>query len=230
MSCELARLDGAYVLGALAPDERLAFERHLGGCASCSASVRDLAGLPGLLAQVKAEDVEADPVTEPLPPTLLPALVREVRREQHRRRWTFGLVAAAALVAVGLGTAAVVNAVDGGSGGAPQAAPSLAAAQEMTPVDQHDVLGDISMTPVAWGTRLDLTCSYEEPTSAYQDERHSYALVVHTRDGGTEQVATWNGVPGRTMHLTGATALPTDEISSVEVRSASGDPVLELNG
>jgi hypothetical protein len=81
---------------------------------------------------------------------------------------------------------------------------------------------------VLWGTRLDLTCSYDEPVSAYQDGAHTYALVVHTRDGGSEQVATWKGLPGRTMRVTGATALTTDQIASVEVRDAAGQPLLEL--
>ena len=73
-TCDLAHFDGAYVLGALAPDERLEFERHLAGCASCSAAVRDLAGLPGLLGQVSADVVEHAPEPEPVPPTLLPTL------------------------------------------------------------------------------------------------------------------------------------------------------------
>jgi hypothetical protein len=55
-------------------------------------------------------------------------------------------------------------------------------------------------------------------------------LVVHTRDGGTEQVGTWKGLPGKTMHLTGATALTADQIQSVEVRTETGQPVLELTG
>ncbi len=52
--------------------------------------------------------------------------------------------------------------------------------------------------------------------------------MLRTRDGGTEQVASWKGLPGKTMHLTGATALTTDEIASVEVLTADGQPVLEL--
>jgi len=58
MSCEHSHLDGAYVLGALSPGERQEFERHLLGCEECSRSVRELAGLPGLLALVEAEDLE----------------------------------------------------------------------------------------------------------------------------------------------------------------------------
>jgi hypothetical protein len=227
MSCDLAHLDAAYVLGALSPEERLAFERHLATCPSCSAAVRDLAGLPGLLAQVSPEVVESPREPEPVPDTLLPNLVREVRRSQHRRRWTVGLAAAAAVVALGAGTVAVV-ATTGDDGPAPQATPTLAQAREMDQLDQTSVWGTVSLTSVLWGTRLDLTCSYDEPASAYQEGEHTYALVVHSRDGGTEQVATWKGLPGKTMRVTGATALTTDQIASVEVRDAAGHPLLEL--
>ena len=52
MSCSYDDWDGAYVLGALAPGERLEFERHLAGCAPCTLAVRQMAGLPGLLGRV----------------------------------------------------------------------------------------------------------------------------------------------------------------------------------
>ncbi len=227
MTCDLAHLDGAYVLGALTPEERLAFERHLSGCAGCSAAVRDLAGLPGLLAQVSSDVLEPGSDPEPVPDTLLPNLVREVRRSQHRRRWAVGLAAAAAVVALGAGTAAVV-ATTGGDSAPPQAVPSVAAAQDMAQLDQTTVWGQLSLTPVLWGTRLDVTCSYDEPAGTYEEGAHTYALVVRTRDGGTERVATWKGLPGRTMHVTGATALTTDQIRSVEVQDAAGHPLLEL--
>lgn len=232
MTCTLAHLDGAYVLGALAPEERLDFERHLAGCPTCSRAVRDLAGLPGLLAQVSPEVVESPLLPEPVPGTLLPHLVREVRRTQHRRRWAVGLAAAAAVVALGAGGVAVV-AVTGDDGARPQAvpsqpAPTLAAAQEMAQIDQTGVWGTVSLTPVPWGTRLDLTCTYDAPADVYHEGEHTYALVVHTRDGGTERVATWNGVPGKTMRVTGATALTTDQIRSVEVHDATGRVLLAL--
>ena len=84
MTCGFAHFDAVYVLGALAPSERLDFERHLAGCAECSRSVRQLAGLPGLLAHVHMDELEpAD--GPPLPSTLLPSLVREVQRTQRRR-------------------------------------------------------------------------------------------------------------------------------------------------
>ena len=106
--------------------------------------------------------------------------------------------------------------------------PTLTTPEPMTQVDQTAVWGQLALTSVAWGTRLDLTCGYGEPDGPYVEEHHIYSLVVHTRDGGTERVATWKGLPGKTMHLTGATALTTDDISSVEVQDSAGREVLEL--
>ena len=83
--CALSHSDAAYVLGSLSPTDRLEFERHLPGCESCRRSVAELAGLPGLLGRVPVEQVEAPVPFEPLPATVLPALVAVVRREQRRK-------------------------------------------------------------------------------------------------------------------------------------------------
>jgi hypothetical protein len=229
--CELAHLDGVYVLGALPPEERLEFERHLRGCPVCARAVQQLAGLPGLLSQVSAEVLQSAPADEPVPGTLLPALVREVRRGRRRRRWVTGLAAAAAVAVVGAVSVGVVTMNDGD--GAPTAVPTASpSAREMTPVGAHGVTGWLALTSVAWGTRLDLTCSYEPPPEGYYHHAGppTYELVVHTRGGATEEVASWHGVPGRTMTITGATAASVDDIVSVEVRSAGGRPVLRIRG
>jgi len=47
---------GAYVLGALAPADRSAYERHLANCARCREEVAQLAGLPGLLGRLDVKD------------------------------------------------------------------------------------------------------------------------------------------------------------------------------
>lgn len=224
--CELTHDDAAYVLGALPPAERLAFERHLATCAECAASVRRIAGLPGLLGRLPLEAVESAPEPEPLPDTLLPRLVERVRRQQRRRRWAVGLAAAAAVVAVGAAGATLVAVIS------EDEPPPTAVEQTMTPLDQDRVDASIALTSVAWGTRLDLTCSYDEPAGGYHHDEPAptYSLVVRTQDGTVEQVATWRALPGKTMHLTGATALDADQIASVEVLTAAGRPVLQLDG
>ena len=60
-----AEWDAAYVLGALSPDDRHAYEDHLAGCERCRAAVAELAPLPGLLARGRPAVVreEAEPGT-----------------------------------------------------------------------------------------------------------------------------------------------------------------------
>jgi len=83
---EFSTYDAAYVLGALSPPERSAFEAHLRTCTSCAAGVTALAGLPGLLAKVPLEQV-IDPAPVPLPQTLLPRLLREVAAPPGSTPW-----------------------------------------------------------------------------------------------------------------------------------------------
>ncbi len=230
-SCGHEHEDGAYVLGALSPEERLAFERHLPGCDSCALSVRQLAGLPGLLARVPVEILEAEQPPVPVPETLLPALVRRARRDQRRRTWlTGGLVAAAAVIAVGaVGVATLGGDDDGGPEAAPSQDPTTASARIMQPVGNEPISGWLSLTEVGWGTRLDLTCSYAEESNAYEDPSWStYTMYVHTTDGRVERVASWKALPGEEMHLSAATAADTGDITDVEVRTAAGDTVLDL--
>ena len=232
-SCGHEHEDGAYVLGALSPEERVAFERHLSGCEECARSVRELAGLPGLLARVPVEIVDPDQEPLPVPDTLLPALVRQVQQSQRRRRWiTSGLLAAAAAVTIG---AISVATLGGDHNSAPTAvpsitAPSTAAPVQLQPVGSEPISGWLSMTTVGWGTRLDLTCSYaDEGSDAYHDQAPpTYTMVVTRSDGSTEQVASWKALPGKTMHLSAATAASTGAISDVEVRSGD-QTVLQLS-
>ena len=56
---EFAEWDAAYVLGALGPSDRRAYERHLAGCAACRSAVAELAGLPGLLGTISPAHARA---------------------------------------------------------------------------------------------------------------------------------------------------------------------------
>ena len=73
--------------------------------------MRELAGLPGLLARVDPDMRTSPPVGEPRTRDLLPALVPQVRRARRRRMFvTAGLAAAAVVVFVV--SLAVTDAVD----------------------------------------------------------------------------------------------------------------------
>jgi len=221
--CPYEMWDGAYVLGSLSPSERREFEAHLDSCEHCSRAVRDLAGLPGLLSRIGPEVFdESEP--EPVPETLLPRLSRAVRRQQHRRTWLTAGIAAAAAVAVTAGGAAVLDQPSAPTADQHQVVRS--ASRPMTQLARDPMTASIAITPVAWGTELSLTCSYSRSTRVY--EGGGYALVVHTKDGRSERVATWNGLPGQTMHVSGATAAWRQDIASVVVTKVGGGPVAEL--
>jgi len=56
--CRRWRFDAAvYVLGALAPAERHAYEEHLQQCPDCLDDVTQIAAMPGLLRRLSAGDV-----------------------------------------------------------------------------------------------------------------------------------------------------------------------------
>jgi hypothetical protein len=219
--------DGSYVLGSLSPAERREFEAHLDGCEHCSRAVRDLAGLPGLLGRIGPE-VFDEPEPEQVPETLLPRLSRAVRRRQQRRTWlTAGLAAAAAVAVTAGGVLALDNpAASPIAGNHPSVVQS--SSLPMTHVAHaHDpMVASVALTPVAWGTRLDLTCSYPRGTVWY--EGGAYALVVHTTDGRSQRVATWNGLPGQSMQVSAATAARKKDIASVEVTKLDGSPIADL--
>ncbi len=108
----------------------------------------------------------------------------------------------------------------------PTATVSPPVAQPMVNSSNDPMIASVALTPVAWGTKLDLNCSY--PAAAVSYAGGTYALVVTTKNGHTERVATWNGLPGKTMHVSGATKSWIKQIASVEVTHLDGSPIAEL--
>ena len=195
--------------------------------------MRELAGLPGLLARVDPVILEPAPAVEPVPATLLPSLVREVGRARRRRLFATVGVGVAAAAAVG---AMVVAGLGGGEppvASPPPSGPSSTAqpaSLSMIPVGGAPVTGSLAFTSVGWGTKLDLTCSYRPDWDAYENlpNTATYALFVVTRDGSMQQVGTWQAIGGKTMHFSAGTAARRGDISAVEVRTKAGRPVLRL--
>ncbi|MEV4053298.1 zf-HC2 domain-containing protein [Amycolatopsis sp. NPDC049688] len=205
-----ATFDAAYVLGALSPEDRQRFEEHLRTCDRCAASVRDLAGLPGLLARVDAPAVPPD--LAPPPPDLLPSVLRRVRRG---RRIRTAVTSASAALAVSACVALAVVA----SSSVPAPPPSVA----MTALGAFPVRADARLDAFSWGTQVDMSCSYTGDRSSGE-----YILVAISRSGAETQLATWKAVPDNTARIVIGTALKTSDLTALEVRAGNGLALLRL--
>ncbi|MFI5586659.1 anti-sigma factor family protein [Amycolatopsis sp. NPDC051758] len=205
-----ATFDAAYVLGALAPEDRQRFEQHLRTCDRCAASVRELAGLPGLLARVDAPAAVLD--AGPPPPELLPSVLRRVRRGRRIRNAVTSVSAAVAVSAcVALGVVAAWP------------APDVPQAIAMTALGQFPVRADARLDTFDWGTQVDMSCSYTGGRSGGE-----YILVAIARNGTETQLATWKAVPDNTARIVIGTALQRSDLAALEVRGGTGRPLLRL--
>lgn len=225
MSCPFAVDDGAYVLGALSPSERAAFEQHLGTCPACRDAVTAMAVLPGLLGRldprVAIASLTPDPTTA-APPTLLSGLLRaavQERRAQRRRRARYAVAAAVAAIALAAGVGFAVDASQR------PAAPSLVAEAQMVPLlAKVPVTAKIGLSEVDGGTQIAMTCTY----NAGREGRWTLRLIVFSRVGGDtgQQVGTWTAYEGQTLSLTALTHLAPAEISRIELQRADHTPLL----
>jgi hypothetical protein len=227
--------DAAYVLGALGPQERAEFEHHLRECAQCSAAVASLAGVPGLLARVDADEAKAladagVTDTPPVPETLLPRLQRSVRN--RRRRRTLWQVAAAGLVAAACLTVGVLvarpDAASPDSAGPSVVVSSSAQPQVTVPLQAGanvPVDASVALQDKAWGTELKLRCAYHGESAEYPER---YALWVVGQDGARFEAAGWKSAAGvPVMNITGATSLTRAQIAAIEVLGDDGAVLLK---
>ncbi|MDT7727318.1 MAG: hypothetical protein QOI21_3894 [Actinomycetota bacterium] len=202
--------DGAYVLGALSPEERQAYEAHLGECDECARSVRELSGMPGLLSQVEPGMVGH----EPPPSELLRTTLTKVAKTRRRRMATMvATVAVAAAACIALAVTVSLPAPETGSPG-----------QTMTALGNFPVQADVGLEDKDWGTRVSMSCSYTGGRSV-----GDYVLVAVQHDGTITELASWSAVPKDTAHLVVATEIKRADIQALEVRTRSGLALLRLD-
>lgn len=209
--------DGAYVLGALAPDDRTAFEAHLASCPDCAARVREVQNLPALLDGVDPAaftDVSADASAGQVPETLLPSLLREARRHGRRQRLTIGGLAAVAAACV----IALVIALWPSSSGTSTQRPFVAVAQ--SPVG-----ATASLTARPWGTAIDLRCHY---LVGNVDRAWRYKLIAYDRAGKPHELGDWALPPDTDDDYQLGTELSRSDIARLEIALPDGTPLLRL--
>ncbi|HSF26168.1 MAG TPA: anti-sigma factor [Actinomycetes bacterium] len=224
MTCEQARISlGVYVVGALDDAERAAVRAHLETCRGCRDELAELAGVPRLLARVTL----AEAVHGPAQPDddLLPRLLTRMAAERARhRRQRLVLASAAAVVVLAL-VASLVGVLAGRGTSDSPASPPVAAASTTPTWSASDattgVWASVSVTPVAWGSRVHLDLGGVAGGSRCQ-------LVAVSRAGDREVAATWvvppggyaKGGPG--LLVDGGVSLPGGELARFEVVTLDG--------
>jgi hypothetical protein len=223
-----ATWDAAYVLGSLSSTERREYEAHLGTCERCRAAVADISGMPALLAMLDLDDLRALDVTHPEPPPLPPEVRQQVldkvRWRRRRTRWLTSAAVglAAALLAIGLVVVIspeMVGLHDGTSEATAQELP-------MTEVEPTAFSATIALNSFAWGTRIDMACTYGEWSGGGGGPPSNLGMVVVRRDGSKAQIATWLGLSGATALPSGNTPVPVGEIAAVQLVSVDSGKVL----
>jgi anti-sigma factor RsiW len=223
MRCEHAFDGGAYVLGALSPAERSAFEKHLAKCAECREAVASIAVLPGLLGRLSAADAGqvSDVTAEFATEQRIPKLVEAVGKARRRERWrVFAAAFVTACVALFAGLAA-------GSARGPDAPPAARVSspapsrtpnmQRMEPVTQTTVTAMLMFEEGSAGTTITMLCAY--PPNSEHTRAYLFRLYALGDDGVSEQVGSWMAAPGDEVRVVGTVRLRLGDITRVELRA-----------
>jgi hypothetical protein len=214
---------GVYVLGAAEPAERALVRMHLAWCRDCREELSGLAGLPGLLRRVPADDADrlfaseadaagqADPAgpADPLGGSALPRLLSRTARTRRTRRW---LAAAATAAAVAVATASGVAA----SGGFGWTAPAPGAIPWETFSARNDVTlasATVRYAPAPWGARVEVRVSGIAPGTPCQ-------LLVTGPLGQRRIAGSWTIVRGEDgTWIAASTSFPAESVTSFAVLS-----------
>jgi|1185.fasta_scaffold43636_2 hypothetical protein len=232
MTCTMERELGAYVLHALEPEEAEAVQMHLGDCPRCRDEVGSLSFATSLLALLTLHDVEqieradsadsrigaggddasSSPASSPAPAIARRAEGRGARRRSPRRALIAVGVAAVILVASSaLGAARVLHPGDGA------ATPTVIRAVDA----RTNVSAAVSLSSHSGGTDLRLTLAGAYPTGWC-------SLVAHSRDGRADTAATWVADARGAADVTGATPIPTAELTELDVVSETGQLLVRI--
>ena len=138
---------------------------------------------------------------------------------------SIALAAAAAVLAV----AVVIGVKPGVFGLGTETPQATGTVLEMNKVAPTPINSTVTMTDFAWGTRIDMACTYGDWGNRDAPPQN-LGMVVVGRDGSHSEVATWLGLSGATALPSANTPKPMSEIAAVQLVSAdNGKVLLETN-
>lgn len=220
--------DAAYVVGALSPEERRDFEEHLAGCSDCQAAVSELAGIPGLLAQVSPEDAalvaaqtSQEVEAEALPKTLLPSRIADQRK--RRRRLVTALVAVAAALVL------IAGGIVWNTGLLPIGEPRSPILLAFSHVQPSSITATVEVVPQPEGTDFRVECQYAANGGHPREAYDTYGIWIVDRSGSAVEAKTWPAKPNRVMRPEAHSPLDVSRISYVEIRNEAGETLLRAN-
>ncbi|CDO05600.1 hypothetical protein C1S82_17910 [Mycolicibacterium cosmeticum] len=203
--------DAAYLLGALTPEETVAYERYLADHPDQGTGLDSLAGLPAIMDALPREEALAllGEDAEQAPDLVsLAAAARKRRLRAQRLRVATGIASAAACLIIGGFVGHLIL--------APQE-PAGPALQAMGAGQRAGVTAALAVSAESWGTRLDWQCQY---TKDWATTVARYDLVVTTKDGRESTIASWSPSGNEASNLAAATAIPAANIRTVDIRVA----------
>lgn len=242
---------GAYVLGGLEPVEAADVRTHLATCAECRAAYDEIAPLPRLLSMVSAAQAEAglgdatdsripnDPkgfagATDVNDPTELSvesgvagtlARIRVERRRAQRRRVVTLVAAAAAIAVVGIGGWVTSRwTMPDPSPVADGPAASVGEPVRWTATNpDRAVDAEVTMVPVPWGTRVDLTLNGVERGKLCH-------LVIVDRNGAEWSAGSWEVAYDGGVRWSGGVGVRAGDVEKIVVYLPNQDPLVTLQG
>jgi len=211
MTCPITVRLGVYALGAADAAERMLIESHLATCQGCQVELARLEPLPGLLARVPVNLLQADP-----PPAgrhgRAPA-ARTIRAGNARvpaDRWRrVAAVAAAAVLGVVGGFWLAQPGASQPAAISPPAAMTLSGANPAT-----HVRVTVALTGTSWGTSIRLR-AWGLPLN------QPCRLIVRSRTGATEVAGVWAAWRAGPVSIPASAAWLPADISSLQVATPS---------
>jgi len=237
---------GAYLLGALEPEENDRVAGHLVTCASCRAEYGELTELLPLLASVTETEAVNGPV-RPEPAVLgrvletasqqvadgaarpgSPDHLHGVEHAHHRGRGyrpartslrtRIALAAAGLIAAVGTGLGLLLA---GGSQVAAVAGAWSASTSVSSPGYER-INASVEVTPVSWGSNIQL--KMDNVPAGY-----TCTMVVVSTTGTPMVAGTWKASDEESFTIPGSVSLAPDHIATIEVDLPDGSTLLTLS-